>query len=88
MGWRGDPSASAYGSRGGNQSQGYYVGYGPLNGGTGSGMGVSMAGTGSLAQGNSVSIGGQQWHPTVLYLLALIVAEMVAFGFIANLLSK
>lgn len=87
MGWRGEIPAPAYGSRGGNQSAGYYAGYGPLNGGSGSGMGVQMAGTGSLAQGNGVSIGGQDWHPTVLYLGALVLAEMFVFGFISNLLK-
>jgi hypothetical protein len=86
MGWRGE--APAIVSRAGNQSQGYYAGLGPLNGGTGSGMGVSVAGAGSLAAGQGVNIAGQNWHPTVLYLAALIIAEMFVFGFIGHLLSK
>ena len=88
MGWRGAAAAPAGRvARAGNQSQGYYVGYGPLNGGSGSGMGQSMAGVGSLAPGQSVTIGGQNWHPTVLYLAALVVAEMVVFGFLGHLLK-
>jgi hypothetical protein len=85
MSWRGETPIV---TRAPNQSQGYYVGYGPQNGGSGSGMGVKMAGIGSLAQGQTVSLGGQEWHPTVLYLGALIIAEMFAFGFIGHLLSK
>lgn len=46
-----------------------------------------MAGKGSLAAGQGVSVAGQEWHPTVLYLGALIVAEMVVFGWIAHLLK-
>lgn len=46
-----------------------------------------MAGKGSLAAGQGVSVAGQEWHPTVLYLAALIVAEMVVFGWIAHLLK-
>ena len=88
MGWRGMPSAGpAYASRAGNQSQGYYYGYGPVNAGSGSGMGQAVSGMGSLAQGQGVTVAGQQWHPTVLYLAALVVVEMVVFGFISNLLK-
>lgn len=85
MSWRGE--APAYGQRGGNQSAGYYTGYGPLNGGSGSGMGQSMAGTGSLASGQGVTVAGATWHPTVLYLAALVVAEMVVFAYIGRLLK-
>ena len=83
--WRGEQQAATV-PRAGNQAQGYYVGYGPLAGGSGSGMGQANMGAGQLAQGNSVQIGGQSWHPTILYLFAFIVAEMVAFGFIGKLL--
>jgi len=46
-------------------------------------QGVSglSAGTGA------VSIGGQQWHPSVLYLLGLIIAEMIAFGWLGRVLK-
>jgi hypothetical protein len=84
--WRGELPAIV--SRAGNQSEGYYAGIGPLNGGSGSGMGVSVAGNGTLAAGQGVNIGGQNWHPTVLYLGALIIAEMVVFAFVGHLLSK
>lgn len=87
MGWRGAAAPAGRTPRGGNQAQGYYAGYGPVNGGSGSGMGQSMSGAGSLAAGNGVTIAGQNWHPTVLYLAALVVAEMVVFGFIGHLLK-
>lgn len=86
MSWRGEQVPGV--SRAGNQAQGYYAGYGPLAGGSGSGMGQPMAGRGQFASGQGVTLGGQDWHPTVLYLLALVVAEMVVFGFISNLLRK
>jgi hypothetical protein len=71
----------------GNQSQGYYVGYGPVSGGSGSGMGQAVNGIGALAQGNGVNIGGSQWHPTVLYLFVLVLVEMAVFGFVGRLLK-
>jgi hypothetical protein len=84
--WRGAaPQAAA--QRAPNQAYGYYAGYGPLAGGSGSGMGQAMAGPGQFAAGQGVTIGGQQWHPTILYLFALIVAEMVVFAFIGNVLK-
>lgn len=83
--WRGEQQAQV--PRAGNQSQGYYVGYGPLAGGSGSGMGQANMGAGQLAQGNGVQIAGQSWHPTILYLFALVIGEMVAFGFIGRLLK-
>ena len=83
MGWRGE----AVQSRAGNPAQGYYTGYGPLAGGTGSGMGQAMAGRGEFAPGNGVTVGGQTWHPTVLYLAALVIAEMFVFGLVSQLLK-
>ncbi len=89
-GWRGENVTvpTARGSRGPNQAFGYYAGYGPNSGGAGSGGGAKMAGTGTYAQGqgSGVNIAGQSWHPSILYLFALIVAEMVVFGFVAKLL--
>lgn len=82
MTWRGEAIAA----RGGNQSQGYYAGYGPLSGGSGSGMGQAVMGAGQLAPGNGVQIGGQTWHPTLIYLFALVFAEMFVFGFIGRFL--
>jgi hypothetical protein len=83
--WRGEMPAIV--SRAPNQSQGYYLGS-PLNAGSGSGMGGQVAGMGSLAAGQNVTIAGQDWHPTVLYLAALVVAEMFVFGLIGRMLSK
>lgn len=85
MSWRGGPVAVT--QRAPNQSYGYYTGYGPLAGGTGSGMGQRMTGIGQFAAGNGVTVGNATWHPTILYLAALIIAEMVVFGFVGHLLS-
>jgi hypothetical protein len=86
MGWRGETPAVA--QRAPNQATGYYAGGGQLNGGAGSGMGQSVSGRGQFASGNGVTVAGQDWHPTILYLAALVVAEMVAFAYIGRLLSK
>lgn len=84
MGWRGEAAVP----RAPNQARGYYAGYGPVNGGSGSGMGQAVSGRGQFAAGNGVTVGGQEWHPTILYLGALVVAEMIAFGVISHLLGK
>lgn len=81
MGWRGEQPA---GMRAGNPAQGYYAGGGLLAGGSGSGKGAAMAGRGQFASGQGVTMGGQEWHPTILYLIAMIIAEMVVFGLIAR----
>lgn len=67
-----------------SSSFGYYRGW-PLAGGQGSGQGVEMAGTGvfSAGQGNGGS-NTTGWSPTILYLFALIVAEMFIFAFIGR----
>ena len=59
---------------------------GPLWKGQGSGMGPSQQGTGTLASGVASQDGPGGWHPTVLYLGVLILAEMIAFGFMAKML--
>jgi hypothetical protein len=82
--WRGE---QAVGQRAPNQAFGYYQGYGPQAGGSGSGMGKPMAGLGQLAAGQGVTVGSQTWHPTVIYLLALVIAEMVVFGYVAKILK-
>ena len=81
--WRGE---QAIGSRGPNQATGYYMGYGPQAGGSGSGMGRRMSGIGQLASGQGVTVGGQTWHPTILYLIALVIVEMAVFGYVAKAL--
>ena len=71
-------------------SFGYWRGGGsdgvPLAGGQGSGMGQKNSGAGLLSQGQGLVAGAGDWHPTVIYLLILVVAEMVVFGFIAKAL--
>lgn len=81
MSWRGE---QATGVRSGNPALGYYAGGGQQAGGSGSGMGAAMAGRGQFASGQGVTVAGQSWHPTILYLGALVIAEMVVFGFISR----
>jgi len=49
---------------------------------------VTMAqGTAGLSQGTgAISIANTDWHPSVLYLLALIIVEMFVFGWIGMVL--
>jgi hypothetical protein len=64
-------------------SFGYYRGT-PLAGGQGSGMGPKMAGVGVFSAGSGISAGTSNWNPTILYMFALIIVEMVVFGFLAR----
>lgn len=67
---------------------GYWRGGGseiPLTGGQGSDMGPKVQGAGVFSQGQGNG-NGSGWHPTVIYLLILIVAEMIIFGFISRAL--
>jgi X-X-X-Leu-X-X-Gly heptad repeat protein len=83
VGWRGE----AYAPRAPNQALGYDRAALHL-GGMGSGMGQATAGTSQLAQGiGGVTVAGQTWHPTILYLFVLILAEMIVFGFVGRLLK-
>ena len=68
-----------------SSSFGYYLGA-PEWKGSGSGMGPKQQGAGMLAQGTG-SQGPGGWHPTILYLLVFIVAEMIVFGLVARLLK-
>lgn len=86
MTWRGEVPTAAVVQRAPNQALGYYVGS-PQAGGSGSGMGQPMSGIGQFAAGQGVTVGNSTWHPTILYLAALIVAEMVAFAVIGHLLG-
>lgn len=47
-------------------------------------MGQANSGTGLFSQGMGSVTG--DWHPTVIYLLALVVAEMFVFGFLSRML--
>lgn len=72
----------------GSSSFGYWRGggaEGPLYGGSGSGMGGTSGMSNFLSAGQSAP-GASGWHPTVLYLLALIVGEMAVFHFLARTL--
>lgn len=73
----------------GNQAMGYWRGSEFQYLGAGSGMGAKQAGAGVLQQGQGglSSLAGS-WHPTVLYMLGLVVAEMIAFGFLSRMLAK
>ena len=86
MGWRGEQTPGVV-NRAPNQAQGYYTGGGPLNGGQGSGMGQAVSGRGQFAAGNGITVAGQDWHPTILYLFVAIIVEMVVFGWVSNMLK-
>jgi hypothetical protein len=72
---------------------GYYRG-GPVftPGGTynpgGSPMaGPSIQGLGVFSQGQGAP-GSGGWHPTILYLLALVIAEVIVFGFLSRKVGR
>ena len=70
-----------------NQAYGYWRGQ-PEAGGSGSGMGQANSGAGVLSQGlGSVSSMAGGWEPSVLYLLAFVVLELVAFHILGRLLK-
>jgi hypothetical protein len=81
MAWRGEQQA--LGNRAPNQA----VGYDRMGRHLGR-LGEDMAeSTSSLAQGiGNIEQPGSGWHPTVLYLLVLVLAEMFVFGLIARIL--
>lgn len=64
-------------------SFGYYRGQ-PLYGGSGSGQGPSQSGVGQFAQGSGPVNNTSQWSPTIYYMFALVIFEMVVFGFLAR----
>jgi hypothetical protein len=68
-------------------SFGYYRGAPQAGGGAqaGGGQGPAMAGTNTFSQGQGpTGDTGNTWSPTILYLFALIIAEMVVFGVISR----
>ena len=84
MGWRGE----AIGARAPNQALGYDRDARHLGHLAEQGMGQVMAGTSQLASGiGGVTVAGQTWHPTILYLFFLILAEMFVFGLVGQLLK-
>jgi hypothetical protein len=58
---------------------GYYTGAAPRYGGTGSMAGPKAAGT-LTGAGMRMPSGSSDWHPTVKYLLGLVIGELVLFG--------
>jgi hypothetical protein len=58
---------------------------GPLAQGQGSGYGQANSGVGMFPQGSG-SATASGWSPTITYLLIFVVAEIVAFGFLARAL--
>jgi hypothetical protein len=67
---------------------GYWRGSDLQAGGTGSGMGQANSGAGVLSQGlGSVGDLASSWEPSVLYLLAFVVIEMVAFHILGRVLK-
>ena len=72
-----------------SSSFGYWRGVGsdgPLAYGQGSGYGQASSGAGMFPAGSGPADTGSTWHPTVVYLLILIVVEIVGFGLLARVL--
>ena len=53
-----------------------------------SGQGGASASSAAAVSGPSSAAGPGGWHPTILYLLALVAAEIVAVGFLSRHLLK
>ena len=71
----------------GPQGLGYWRGSDIQAGGSGSGMGMANQGTAGLSSGLSMPAGMGNWHPTVLYLVGLVIVELIVFGWIGKLLK-
>lgn len=77
--WYGRPSSSAGYWRGGMSD-------GPLWQGQGSGYGPAVQGAGVMPPGNAAQSSGG-WHPTVVYLLLFVAAELVAVHVLTRVLK-
>jgi len=64
-------------------SFGYYRGT-PYYGGEGSGGGKNVSGNNAFAQGQGPASSNTSWEPSIMYLLAFVVVEMIAFGILAT----
>jgi hypothetical protein len=66
---------------------GYYRGDGEANryGGTGSGKGTSMAGASRTLNQTQAASSGSNWTPSTGYLIALVIGEVLLFGFVRGL---
>ena len=72
-------------------SFGYYRGGGseiPLAHGQGSGYGPANQGAGMFPQGQGPAPTGPVWHPTVIALAVLVVAEVAAVGLLSRVLER
>jgi hypothetical protein len=70
-----------------NSSFGYTRGNQFLYGGgaqSGGGYGNQVAGNGIFSQGTGTPGQATGWNPTVLYMFALIIAEMIVFGILSR----
>lgn len=47
--------------------------------------GMATQGVGMASQGQ-VKVAGTDWHPTILYLIGLVIVEMIVFGILAKML--
>jgi hypothetical protein len=68
---------------------GYWRGVGsdgPLAQGQGSRMGQANSGAGIFPAGSGAGDTGGGWHPTVIYLLVLVAAEIIGFGLLSRAL--
>jgi hypothetical protein len=65
---------------------GYYRGAPQFGGGahTGEGSGPNVAGMNVFSQGQGTDQSSSAWSPTILYMIALIILEMIVFGFISR----
>jgi hypothetical protein len=73
----------------GSQAFGYWRGGAGISGPPTAGrseVGMATQGVGMASQG-TVNVGGQDWHPTILYLIGLVIAEMFVFGFLGRVLK-
>lgn len=71
-----------------SSSLGYWRGSAGLSGPDAGGYAMAAQGTSGLSIGTGqVSVGGTQWHPSVLYLLGLVIVEMVVFRWIGQILK-
>lgn len=52
------------------------------------GLGATGAQSGHPAAGGGLGPGPGGWHPTVLYMLALVIAEIIAVGYLTRHLLR
>lgn len=71
-----------------SSSVGYWRGSAGISGPDAGGFPMAAQGTAGLSIGTgALNVGGKDWHPSVLYLLALVIVEMVVFRWIGQILK-